>query len=231
MNRLIGVLFGLLAFAQAPQSGAAQTWTEATHYALLAPPQHTNVPAGKVEVMEVFSYSCVACNRFQPIVEKLKESLPPNAQMVYLPASFNSSEDWPMFQRAYLTAKTLGISERTHHLMFDAIWKTGELAISDPATRRLKTQMPTIEDAARFYAREAGIQAETFLAMAKSFSVDLKIKVADAQIVAMQVESTPTFVVNGKYKVILDSLTSKDQPFADQVIALINYLVARESKR
>ena len=229
MERLIAALLGALALAQPFDIYAAQAWTEGTHYVLLAPVQHTGVPAGKVEVMEVFSYGCVACNRFQPIVEKLKESLPANAQMVYLPASFNSSEDWPMFQRAYLTAKTLGISERTHQAMFDAIWKTGELAISDPATNRLKIPMPTIEDAARLYARESGIRAETFLATAKSFSVDLKIRVADAQIVAMQVESTPTFVVNGKYRVLLDSLTSTDRPFADQLIELINYLVAKES--
>lgn len=229
MKRFIAALLGALALAQPFDVHAAQAWTEGTHYALLAPVQHTSVAVGKVEVMEVFSYGCIACNRFQLIVEKLKESLPVNAQMVFLPASFNSSEDWPMFQRAYLTAKTLGISERTHQLMFDAIWKTGELAISDPATRQLKSRMPTLEDAARFYAREGGIQAETFLATAKSFSVDLKIKVADAQIVAMQVESTPTFIVNGKYRVILDSLTSKDRPFADQLIELVNYLVAKES--
>ena len=97
MIRIAGVLFALLAFAHPPEAGAAQAWTEGTHYTTLAPPQHTTVPAGKIEVMEVFSYGCVACNRFQPIVEKLKESLPPNAQMVFLPAAFNASEDWPMF--------------------------------------------------------------------------------------------------------------------------------------
>ncbi|MGH8136003.1 MAG: thiol:disulfide interchange protein DsbA/DsbL [Steroidobacteraceae bacterium] len=198
---------------------------------MLAPPQHTSVAAGQVEVMEVFSYGCIVCNRFQPLVEKLKHSLPPNAQFVLLPASFIASEDWPMFQRAYLAAKTLGISERTHQLMYDAIWKTGELAISDPVTHRLRSSMPTIEDAARFYEREAGIQAGTFLDMANSFSVDLKMKVTDAQVVAMQVASTPTFIVNGKYRVILDSLTAQGEPFADQLIELINYLVGKESAR
>ena len=31
-----------------------------------------------------------------------------------------------MFQRAYLAAQSLGIAERTHQAMFDAVWKTGE---------------------------------------------------------------------------------------------------------
>jgi len=43
-----------------------------------------------------------------------------------------------MFQRATCTAQTLGILDRTHDAMFDAVWKTGELAISDPKTHTLK---------------------------------------------------------------------------------------------
>jgi thiol:disulfide interchange protein DsbA len=69
------------------------------------------VPAGKIEVREVFSYGCIACNDFQPTVEKLRHNLPSNTQMVFLSASFNPSEDWPMFQRAYLAAQSLGIAE------------------------------------------------------------------------------------------------------------------------
>ncbi len=83
----------------------------------------TNVPVGKIEVMEVFSYGCIACNGFQPVMERLTRSLPPNAQIVLVPASFNPGEAWPIFQRAYFAAWTLGIADRTHQAMFDAIWK------------------------------------------------------------------------------------------------------------
>jgi thiol:disulfide interchange protein DsbA len=108
--------------------------------------------------------------------------------------------------------------------MYDAIWKTGELAISDPVTRRLKNPLPSIEDAARFYERAAGVKPEAFLAAANSFSVNLKVQVADQQIVAMKVDSTPSIVVNGKYRLRMESLRT-----ADEVIGLVNYLVARES--
>ena len=40
----------------------------------------------------------------------------------------------------------------------------------------------------------------------------------------MHVESTPTLVVNGKYRVVRDEL--KDN---DELIELVRYLVARES--
>jgi thiol:disulfide interchange protein DsbA len=224
MARFIAALLGMLAFVLASDTHAAQTWTEGRDYVRLTPAQHTSVPTGKVEVMEVFSYGCIACNGFQPVVEKLRRSLPPNAQMVFLPASFNSSEDWPMFQRAYFAAQFLGIAERTHQAMFDAIWKTDELAISDPVTHQLKNPQPSLEDAARCYARMAGVKPEAFLAAAKSFGVDVKMRAANAQVMAMQVPGTPCIVVNGKYRLNMDSLRS-----SDELIDLVKYLVAKES--
>ena len=216
----------LAVLALAPLSGAraAQTFVEGRNYVRLAPVQSTTVPAGKVEVMEVFSYGCPACNGFQPLMAQLRRSLPPNAQVVLLPASFNAGEDWPMFQRAYFAAQSLGIAERTHQGLFDAVWNSGELAVSDPVTHRLKEPLPSLEDAARCYARLAGVKPEAFLAAARSFGVDMKMRAADAQIAAMQVPSTPCIVVNGKYRVVMDSLGSRDE-----LIDLVRYLVARES--
>jgi thiol:disulfide interchange protein DsbA len=209
---------------QAAPDAPAAPWTEGKNYVRVTPPQQTTVAAGKVEVMEVFSYACPACNAFQATMEKLRHALPPNAQLVFLPAAFNPQEDWPMFQRAYFAAQALGIAERTHQGMFDAVWKTGELAITTSAGNRLKDPLPSIADAARFYARVAGIDPQKFVAMSNSFGVDSKIRAADAQILAMHVESTPTLVVNGKYRVIRESVQTNDQ-----LIELVKYLVAKES--
>jgi thiol:disulfide interchange protein DsbA len=223
MTRLVLSLLAV-ALLVLPPSAPAATWTEGIHYVRLAPPQQTTVPAGKVEVMEVFSYACPACNAFQPVMDKLRSTLPANAQVVYLPAAFNPQEDWPMFQRAYLAAQALGIAEKTHQAMFDAVWKTGELAVTTPGSNRLKDPLPSITDAARFYARVAGVNPQQFVAMANSFAIDSKIRAADAQILAMHVDSTPTLIVNGKYRVIRDSLQTNDQ-----ILELVRYLVARES--
>ena len=222
MTRLVLSLLAV-AILLLPPSAPAATWTEGIHYVRLAPPQQTTVPAGKVEVMEVFSYACPACNAFQPVIEKLRSTLPPQAQVVFLPAAFNPQEDWPMFQRAFFAAQALGIAERTHQAMFDAVWKTGELGVTT-AGNRLKDPLPSLADAARFYARVAGVDPQKFLAMANSFAIDSKVRAADAQILAMHVESTPTLIVNGKYRVIRDSVQTNDQ-----VMELVKYLVARES--
>jgi protein dithiol oxidoreductase (disulfide-forming) len=221
MNRFSASLLAILVLAL-PAGARAATFSEGSDYVRVIPTQQTTVPKGKVEVMEVFSYGCPACNAFQPEMERLRRSLPPNAQLVYLPAAFVPAEDWPMFQRAYFAAQLLGVAERTHQAMFDAVWKSGELATSDPGTNRLKDPQPTIEQAARLYQRVAGVNPQQFLAMANSFGVDSKMRAADAQILAMHVESTPTIIVNGKYRVTRDWRTPG---FTD----LINYLVAKES--
>jgi thiol:disulfide interchange protein DsbA len=202
----------------------AASWTEGRDYYVITPSQAGSVPAGKVEVLEVFSYGCPACKNFQPILQLLKQSLPPNAQLAFLPAAFNAAEDWPMFQRAYLTAQALGIAERTHQQMYDAVWQTGELAAIDPVARRPKSPQPSIEDAARLYARWTGIKAADFLATAHSFGVDMKMRAADAQILAMQVPSTPCIVVAGRYRVSSD-VVSAPEP----LIELVRYLIVKAS--
>jgi thiol:disulfide interchange protein DsbA len=220
--------FSLLAALATLRAEAAPAWVEGRDYAVLNQAQQTSVPAGKVEVLEVFSYGCPACNRFQPIMALLKKGLPPTAQLAYLPAAFNTAEDWPMFQRAYFAAQALGIAERTHPLMYDAVWKTGELATTDYPTNRLKSSQPTIEQAAQAYARWTGVKAADFLATARSFSVEVRMRGADAQVLAMQVPGTPTLVVDGRYRIaenVISEALHTGSP--DQVIPLVRFLVEK----
>ena len=96
-------------------------------------------------------------------MKKLKAALPPNAQLVYLPASWNEAENWPLFQRAYLTAQSLGVADKAHDAMYDAIWTTGELGVTDPTPAASRPTLPSIEDAARFYQRVTGVKAADFV--------------------------------------------------------------------
>jgi thiol:disulfide interchange protein DsbA len=217
--------FGLLALAVSMPSRGAEAWTEGVNYFLIQPARAQTLPPGKVKVTEVFSYACPACNIFQPTMHKLKQVMPPNVVVDYLPAAFNTAEDWPMFQLAYVTAQILGVEQQTHDAMFDAVWKGGDLSISDPSTRALKTHMPTIEDAARFYSQRAGVPVEKFIATSKSFSADLKVRTAEDLIMAYKIDRTPTIVVNGKYRLQVESAGGNEQ-----LIDLVKYLVAKETK-
>jgi thiol:disulfide interchange protein DsbA len=220
MKRILLALAALVLAAQAP----AATWEAGKHYEVLDQPQRTNVAPGKVEVLEVFSYGCPHCDRFQSTMAKLKSALPANVQFSYIPASWNPSEGWPLFQRAYLTAQSMGVAEKGHAEMFNAVWHTGELAVLDLKTNELKRTLPTIEDVAKLYGRVAGVKPAEFVSTSKSFGVDMKMRAADAQVLAMKVTATPTLVINGKYKVINEGLKTNDE-----LVDLVKFLVAKEA--
>jgi thiol:disulfide interchange protein DsbA len=226
MTRSFALTLSALLLAGIGATASAATYEAGKHYDVLPQAQRTNVAPGKVEVMEVFSYGCPACDHFQPTMKKIKAALPANAQLVYLPASWAAAENWPTFQRGYLTAKSLGVADKAHDQMFDAIWNDGgELSIHEGgANSPLKRNLPSIDDVARFYQKVTGTKVADFVAASKSFSVDLKMRQADAQIIAMKVTGTPTLIVNGKYRVNNDALHS-DNDF----VGLVNFLVAKES--
>ena len=210
-----------MAFCAPLQSAA--TWTEGVNYFRVDPPRPTSLPKGKVEVTEVFSYACPACNLFIPTMHKLQQSLPPYAVMDFLPAAFNTSEDWPMFRVAYLTAQVLGVADKTHDAMFNAVWQTGDLAVIDASAHTIKSRLPTIEDAAKFYKAQAGIPTDKFLATANGFAVDMKVRAAEALVQAYRVDRTPTIIVNGKYRLHTESAGD-----SDKLVELVQFLVAKE---
>jgi protein dithiol oxidoreductase (disulfide-forming) len=188
----------------------AAKWVEGRHYTVLRLAQPSQVPA---------------CYQFQGMVEKIKAALPANAQLTYLHASWNPSESWPLFQRAFITAQALGIADKNHGALFNAIWDpSGPLAVVDMRTQRIKARQPTIEDVARFYASRGGVTAEQFVQAAKSFSVEARMKQSDALVKAYLVEGTPTMVVAGKYR-INGTMLSGANDYTD----LIGYLVKKES--
>lgn len=225
MKSIKSAAFGAaLALAVSLTAHGAQVWTEGVNYFLIEPVKKPALPPGKVEVTEVFSYACPACNLFQPTMHKLKQSLPANAVIDYIPAAFNSAEDWPMFQLAYVTAQILGVDRQTQDAMFDAVWKGGDLSITD-SSHNLKSHMPSIEDAAKFYNQHAGVPVDKFIATSKSFSADFKVRTDQDLVMAYKIDRTPTIVVNGKYRLHVESAGGPDQ-----LVELVKYLVAKESK-
>jgi thiol:disulfide interchange protein DsbA len=215
--------------AQKPSAPAAPfvddgKWVEGKNYFTIEPAQPTGIP-DKIVVTEAFSYACPACNAFHTTADQLAQSLPSNAVMTYLPVSFRPDENFPLFQRAYFAAKALGVADKTYDAMFDAVWKTGELASDDLTTGRPKPQSawPTIDDVAKFYAKY-GIDPKEFVAVANSFSINTQMKRADDMVKAYAVDGTPTIIVNGKYR-----FTPGDAGGYPQSIELAKWLVSKEA--
>ncbi|MEW9572000.1 thiol:disulfide interchange protein DsbA/DsbL [Rhodanobacter sp. Si-c] len=200
-------------------------WVEGKNYFRIDPVQPKAIPTDKIEVVEVFSYACPACNAFHGAMDQIEKSLPPDAVVHYLPAAFRPDENWPLYQRAFYAAEALGVRAKTQDAMFDATWKTGETATYDLNTGRPKPKdaWPTIDDIAKFYAKY-GVDPKEFVAVANSFSVNTKMKQADDLIKAYGVPGTPTIVVDGKYR-----FSPSDVGSVQGAIELTQWLVAKEA--
>ena len=74
-------------------------------YIVLAAAQPT-WGTGGIEVAEVFSYSCIHCAEFQPMVNAWKKKLPADVKFVYVPAVFGGV--WDNSARAFFAAEALG---------------------------------------------------------------------------------------------------------------------------
>ncbi len=237
---LLAVLFAA-GFAAAPAAAATTAaaapaapaqpfvddgqWVEGKDYFRIDPAQPKAVATDKIEVLEVFSYACPACNAFHTTMDQIEKSLPANAVVHYLPAAFRPDENWPVYQRAFYAAEALGVRAKAQDAFFDATWKTGETATYDLNTGRPKPKgaWPTIEDIAKFYAK-FGVDPKEFVAVANSFSVNTKMKQADDLIKAYGVPGTPAIVVDGKYR-----FSPSDVHTNQRAIELTQWLVAKEA--
>jgi protein dithiol oxidoreductase (disulfide-forming) len=182
LSRLIPGLLLLLLPAFVLAGGNAR-FQENIAYERIIPGQPTADPA-RIEVIEVFWYGCPHCHRFQPYVERWLLGTDNNVTFIRLPAILN--ENWAIHARAYYTAEALGVTERIHEALFDAIHNRKE---------RLRSEA----DLADFFEKH-GVDKQRFLSTFNSFAINSKVQRARELTRRYGIDGTPAVVVNGKYR-------------------------------
>lgn len=192
--------------AQEPAAKPVETkWVAGTHYFAVDPPVAT--APGKVEVVEVFSYSCPHCAHFQPYADELKSKLPKGVSFSYLPAVFHPQ--WEPFARAFYTAESMGVLDKIHQATFDAL-------------HRDHKQLDSIASIAAFYA-SLGVDEKAFLSTAQSFVIEGKLASSQSQLQKYGIDGTPSIIVNGKYRV-----TGQSAGGLPQMVELTLFLAQKE---
>lgn len=92
---------------------------EGSEYMKLAKPVPTDAPAGQIEVLEFFAYSCIHCARFEPLLENWESKRPANTVLRRVPVAF--SADFVPMQRLYYTLEAMGKLGELHAKVFEAI--------------------------------------------------------------------------------------------------------------
>jgi thiol:disulfide interchange protein DsbA len=86
--------------------------------------------------------------------------------------------------------------------------------------------MGTNEDVARWYAQAGGVKEADFLAAMRSTGVTAKIARSKQAVPRLGISATPTIIVNGRYRVLNQGLSS-----SEEVFQVVDFLVARETAR
>lgn len=178
------------------------------HYSLLSPAQPTSAAPGKIEITEFFMYSCPHCYNFEAFLEKWDAQKATYVQFVRYPALFNSPAR--THARAFYTAETLGILDQTHMPFFR------ELHVN-------RRPMTSENELAGFFANY-GVDESAFKQAFNSFAVDTQMRKAESLGRRYRITSTPTVVVNGKYVVDGDKITSYEE-----ILKIADYLAQKEA--
>lgn len=145
---------------------------------------------GKIELVEVFGYTCPHCASFEPILAGWKAGQPSDVRVTAVAAPFGGY--WEPYAKAFFAAQSMGVLNKTHDKMFEAIHQRGTLPASEDVDP-LKI--------GAVYAEHAGVDAKQFASAMESFSVQSKMNRAKQFITSSGVSTTPSLVVNGRYRV------------------------------
>jgi thiol:disulfide interchange protein DsbA len=184
---------------------AMQAWAvdEGIDYVELPVPQPTET-GEKVEVLEVFMYSCPHCFHLEPTIERWLKTKPENVVFRRMPAVFGSKAE--PHARAFYAAELMGETDRFSAALFDAL--------------HVKKQRVWDEDALVELAEGVGIDGGEFRKAYNSFFVGMKVSRAEEMGKRYGIDGVPAIIVDGKYR------TSPTQSGGrEQMMLVVNHLI------
>jgi len=188
----------------------AQTKPEqGKEYLALDKPVNSDVPQGKIEVIEFFWYSCPHCNAFEPRLDAWIKKQPADVVVRRVPVAFR--DDFVPQQRLFYTLEAMGKLDQFHGKVFQAIHADREQINK--------------EDSILAWAGKQGLDTAKFKEHYNSFSVDGKAKRATQLQEAFQVQGVPAIGIAGRF--YTDGTLAGNM---DRVLLVTDYLIAEARK-
>lgn len=163
--------------------------------------------SGKIEVAEVFSYTCPHCAQFEPLVLAWRARQPADVKFTPIAGFFGGNPE--PFAKAFYASEAMGVRTKAHEAVFRAIH----------IDRSLDMMKATPETLAAFYGN-FGVDPKQFASTMASFATDAKVKRANQFIIKSGVEGSPSVVIDGKYRVMGKTL--------EDTLRITTHLVAKE---
>lgn len=188
MTRILPtLLFALLLPVSAVAAPPATPAVEGVDYQLIEGGQPYRPLQGKIEVVEVFAYSCPHCAAFQPKFDAWRLRQPRDVRVTFVPWT---EADGSPSSRAFFASEALGAVERTHGALFRAMHDEGTMPrnASDAELQQ--------------WLVGQGLPAAKVQAAWNAPAMAANLRHASDFAHAMDVEGTPTLIVNGRYRVL-----------------------------
>ncbi len=199
-----GLMLGAAAgssLALAPNVWAQQAKPVAGNdYYVVDPRAPVEAPAGKIEVVEFFWYSCTHCNAFEPTLDAWVKKLPKD--VVFRRAHVAFRADFAPQQRLFGAIESMGLLEKLHAKVFAAIH----------VEKRKLDKAETIVE----WVVQQGVDKAKFLEHYNSFAVVTKASKWSQLQNAYKVEGVPSLGVAGRF--YTDGTLAKGMPRALQVV-------------
>lgn len=187
-------------------SPVARALTAGQDYLVVQPPLPTRDPK-RVEVLEFFWYGCPHCFALEPDLSAWVKTLPKYAYFRRVPAVFPQTAHWVPMARAYYAAEILGLSDKLHADIFNAIHLSGQ----DLNNREVLLD----------FVQKMGVNRKQFAAALDSPEVKARVTKSQSLSVASGIQGVPALVVDGKYQT---SITQTGTP--EKLFSTLNELIA-----
>jgi thiol:disulfide interchange protein DsbA len=169
-----------------PQWAHAQTaLREGSDYRRLSRIAPVEAPAGQIEVVEFFSYTCVHCYNFVPVFNNWKQTVGADVAIKRSPVGFNAS--FEPLQRLFYTLEAMGKLDTHHDRVFKSIHED-------------RQRLNNLDAIAQWAARN-GLNRSQFEQTFNSFGVAGKARRATQLQDAYEVEGTPSLGIAGRFYV------------------------------
>ncbi|MEM7000384.1 MAG: thiol:disulfide interchange protein DsbA/DsbL [Pseudomonadota bacterium] len=138
-----------------------------------------------VEVVEYFSYGCIHCKNFEPVIVSWAEDQGDAVAFSRVPAMFSPIQT--MLGRTYLTLESEGALEQNHMRIFRAIHDAGRQFLTP--------------DMIGDYIDGRGISKADFLRAYNAPGMRSATRAAEKEVRENQISATPSMLVGGRYVV------------------------------
>jgi len=170
----------------------------------------TENPA-KIEVVELFWYGCPHCYQLEPRLVAWVKKLPGDVVFRRVPGI--ARPDWTAGGRAFYAMEALGVAEKLHAPLFDAIHKQHSVKPNDDAA---------LID---WITKQSGLDRKKVEEAYNSFSVNTKVMRATQLFRASGATGVPALIIDGKY------LTSSSLAGGnEEALKVADYLIEKARK-